>query len=288
MKRPVVILVIIIAVFAAFAASMGIFSSGGPGRTEFVSVHGETVILHGDGIYKNMSADVAPQGIAQDYVTLFIAVPLLLISLFLARGGSVRYRLLLAGVLGYFFVTYLFYLMMGMYNNLFLIYALLLCSGFFALSITMLQLNTEPLQNLFNKKAPVKASGGFLIFNAAAIALLWLGVVVPPLIKGITPPEVQHYTTLVVQGLDLGLLLPVAFVSGILIIKKHPSGYLLVPVYYIFLSLLMTALTAKIIAMWMLGVNVIPAVFIIPVFNITAIFFSVALLKNIKQDKTKP
>lgn len=36
------------------------------------------------------------------------------------------------------------------------------------------------------------------------IGSLWLGVVVPPLVDGsIYPKELQHYTTLVVQGFDL-------------------------------------------------------------------------------------
>jgi hypothetical protein len=44
----------------------------------------------------------------------------------------------------------------------------------------------------------------------------------------------------------------------------------------------MTALTAKVIAMAMLGQNVIPAVFIIPVFNLAAIGFAVATFRNIR------
>src|SRR5690606_11461775 len=93
-KKPITLLVLIISVLAVLAAGTGIYS-----------------------------AEVAPQGIAQDYVTLFPGLPFLWISLAWARKGSLRGRFLLAGVLGYFFVTYLFYLMMGMYNALFLVYA---------------------------------------------------------------------------------------------------------------------------------------------------------------------
>jgi hypothetical protein len=102
---------------------------------------------------------------------------------------------------------------------------------------------------LFSRKLPYRFIGGFIVFNAVAVGLLWLSVVVPPLLQGTIPVQVEHYTTLIVQGLDLGILLPAAFLSGVLLIKRRPHGYPLAPVYIIFLSLIMTALSAKIIAM---------------------------------------
>jgi len=113
--------------------------------------------------------------------------------------------------------------------------------------------------------------------------MLWLSIVIPPLIDGtIYPESLQHFTTLIVQGFDLGLLLPIAFISGVLLIKRKPFGYLFGTAYIGFLSILMTALTAKIIAMSMHGVNVIPAVFIIPTFNIITMFSLYLMIKNIK------
>lgn len=282
-QQSVTTLSVIIILLSVFAASMGIFSSGGPGPSEIETVRGTTVTLYGQGIYQDMSAEVAPQGIAQDYITLFVAVPLLIGALFWARKGSLQGRFLLAGTLAYFLVTYLFYLVMGMYNLLFLAYVVLLSVSFFAFAQVLLSFNLENLREEFEDSLPVKFSGGFLIFNSLAIALMWLGVVLPPLVDGtIVPPEVEHYTTLIVQGLDLSLLLPLSYVSGLLFIRRRPMGYLLAPVYLIFLSLLMTALTAKIVAMGMLGQSIFPAIFIIPAFALVAIACSVNVLKKIK------
>ncbi len=276
------ILVVCIAVAAIMAASIGIFSTGGPGPHDFTSIHGKTVKIYGKGIYQNMSAEMAPQGIAQDYVTLFIAVPLLIVSLLITLKGSLKARFLLSGVLGYFLVTYMFYLAMAVFGPLFLVYAFLFGTSFFALSLSLISIGVDNIPASFRPSTPVRFSGGFLVFNAIAIALLWLSIVVPPLLDGsIYPPSVEHFTTLIVQGFDLGLLLPLAAVSGILLIRKRPWGFLLGPVYLIFLSLLMTALVAKIIAMGLLGYNVIPAVFIIPVFAIVSMFCSYQLLSNI-------
>ncbi|WP_028309068.1 hypothetical protein [Desulfitibacter alkalitolerans] len=285
--RTVTILVIIITIFGLGAAAAGIFSAGGPGEYEYISIRGETVTIYGKGIYQHMSAEVAPQGIAQDFVTLFIGIPMLLLSLYFARKGSIKGRILLAGTLGYFLVTYLFYLVMAMYNYLYLVYVLLLSASFFGFMLTLMSFNVENLKHYFDNKLPVKLIGGFLIFNSLCIALLWLQVVVPPLLTGSMPVQVEHYTTLIVQGLDLALLLPLAFIAGVLIIRKAPMGYLMASVYLVFLSILMTALVAKIIAMKLLGLNVFPVIIIIPLINLFTVFCLTICLKNINENIVK-
>lgn len=282
-KKSIITLIFLIGIMAVIASSMGIFSGGVPGSYEYESIRGETVVIYGKGLYRHMSAEVAPQGIAQDYITLFLAIPILFLSLYSALKGSLKARFVLAGTLGYFLVTYLFYLVMAMYNVLFLVYVILLGASFFAFSLVMFSFNLQQLSGRFHRSIPVKPTGGFLIFNSLAIGLLWLGVVVPPLLDGsIIPAETEHYTTLIVQGLDLSILLPLAFISGVLFVRKKPMGYLLAPVYFIFLSLMMLALTAKVIAMGMLGQNIIPVIFIIPLFAMLSITCAVVILKNIK------
>jgi len=282
-QKPVTILVILIAAIAALTTSFGIFSSEGPGPYSYESIRGKTVEIYGRGIYQHMSADVAIQGIAQDYVTLIIAIPLLLISLIGYRRNSLKSRFLLAGTLGYFWVTFLFYTAMGMYNIMFLGYVSLLCFSSCGLIMMLLSFDVAQLEHHFTAKTPAKFVGGFLIFNAIMIALLWLSVVVPPLIDGTIYPEaLQHYTTLIVQGFDLGLLLPLSFVSGLLLFKRTAMGYLSGTVYIVFLSILMTALTAKLIAMALNNVPVIPAIFIIPTFNLITILCAGLMLKNLQ------
>lgn len=275
-------LIILIAVFSTIAAISGIGTNDGPGNYEFKSINNQAVTIYGKGLYEHMSADVAIQGIAQDYITLFIAVPLLLIALFWSGKNSLRSKLFLAGVLNYFFLTYLFYMNMAMYNKLFLIYILLVSTSFFAFVLTLLSIDVKTISQHFNPRTPTKAIGFFLVILASMIALLWLSIIVPPLIDGtIIPESVEHYTTLTVQGFDLSIFLPIAFVSGLLLIKKQPFGFLMASVTLILLSLLMSALVAKIIAMAMSKVNVVPAVYIIPCFLVLSILCGTVLLKNI-------
>lgn len=283
-KRTVTVLSLIIILLAGIAASTGIFSSGGLGSYEIETVRGDSVTVYGKGIYQHMSEEVAPQGIAQDYVTLFVGIPLLIIALIWARKDSLKGRFLLAGVLGYFLVTYLFYLLMAMYNALFMVYVILLGASFFAFVLTLFSFDLKALPDCFPESIPRNFIGGFLIFNSIAIGLMWLSVVIPPLFDGtIIPQQVEHYTTLTVQGLDLALLLPLAYLTGWLFIKQKPMGYLLSPVYIIFLSILMLALTAKIIAMGLIGEAMMPAILIIPSFGVVAIACSGLLIRKIRE-----
>lgn len=168
-----------------------------------------------------------------------------------------------------------------MYNKLFLVYVGLLSTSFYSFIITLLSFNINKLYQTFKPFTAHRVTGAFLIFVAIAIALLWLSIIVPPLLNGaVFPKEVEHYTTLIVQGFDLGLLLPGALICGVLWLKKKPLGYLLAPIYFVFLSVLMTALTAKVIAMGMLGYNIIPVVFIIPTFNLITVASTIYILRS--------
>jgi hypothetical protein len=284
-KNTITILCISIALLSVFATSKGIFSDEDKEPKTITSVRGHVVKLYGKGIYHHMSAEVAPQGIAQDIITLFIAIPLLLISLASYRKGSLRGKVILTGSLAYFLVTYLFFTMMAMYNQMFLAWVILLSLSFHAfylafesIGIVELQLNTKP-------RHPVRFVGGFLMFCAVSIGLLWLSIVIPPAMEGTVPLQTEHYTTLVVQALDLSIALPVAFIGGLMLYKKKPFGYKLAAVYTVFLSILMTALSAKVIAMALLGYNVIPVIFIIPAFNILSAICAVLSIRNIHQQK---
>ena len=211
-KKIINTLVILIGILSGIASSIGIFSNRNEGAREIISVRGQKVMLYGKGAYHHMSAGIAPQGIAQDVITLFIAIPLLFFSLKLYNKGSARGTILLAGTLGYFLVTYLFFTLMAMYNQLFLLWVCILSFSFYGFILVFTSIDHSKIA--FRKELPTGFIGSFLMFSAIAIALLWLSIVIPPLLNHSIPVEVEHYTTLVVQALDLSILLPASFISG--------------------------------------------------------------------------
>src|SRR5687768_13262644 len=101
-SSTITILAVVIIVLSTAATVSGIFPKDGPGKYEYNSIRNKSVTIYGKGLYKHMSAEVAPQGIAQDYITLFAAIPLLIVSLIFAQKGSLKGQYLLAGTLGYF------------------------------------------------------------------------------------------------------------------------------------------------------------------------------------------
>jgi len=285
-KKQITVLIFIICATSLVATLLGIFSNSGQGSYSYKTIRGETIEIYGKGLYRHMSSDVAIQGIAQDYVTLFIGIPLLLFGLFFYRKRKTKAKFLMTGVLLYFFLTYLFYTAMAMYNEMFLAYVLLLSCSLFALILNLISFDYKT--TLFKSDKNIRIAGYFLLVNSILIALLWLSIILPPLLnKSIYPIELQHYTTFIVQGFDLGIFLPLGFISALLALRKNNYGNIFTTIYVVFLSLLMTALTSKVIFMANAGANVVPVIFIMPTIGVFSSILSFQLLRQIKTNETK-
>lgn len=283
-KKTISWLVFCIVVLALIASIIGLFSNQGSGEYEFKSIHGETVNIYGKGIYQYDSVSMVAQGKAQDVVTIVLGIPLLIVSLYLSRKGSLKGRLLLTGTLGYFLYTYMSYVYLWMYNPLFLVYVILMSTSFFAFTLCMMSFNLEKLSLHFSKSMPVKFVGGFQVTFAILLTLLWLGRIIPSLIKGTAPLGLEHYTTLVIQGMDLGFIVPVAFLSGVLVLKRKPLGYLLSSVIIIKGLTMGTAITAMIIGMINAGVKVsIVEIAMFPIVNLIIIYCLILIFKSINE-----
>ena len=285
-KYPITLLVLCIVILSIIVSIYGIFSNDGTGEYQITSFRGEEITIYGKGIYQNDSIALVSQGIPQDIVTLIVGVPLLLISLIFARKGLLKGRLLLTGTLGYFLYTYISYTFLLMYNSFFLIYVALMSASFFAFVLAMLSIDIKELKSSFNPQLPVKLIGGFQIFIGVALLFLWLGRIVPSLINKTIPFGLEHYTTLVIQAMDLGFIVPTAILSGILIIYRSPFGYLLSSVVIIKGITMLTAISAMIIGMAYAGVEMSPIeMALFPMFNLVIIYILYILLKNIDEKK---
>lgn len=264
-------------------ALAGILSNGGNGTFLYKTIRGEMVEIYGRGVYRHMTTDVAVQGIAQDYITLFVAIPLLIISFYYVTKRNLKAKLIFSGVLLYFVLTYLFYIAIALYNELFLIVVATLFCSLFAFILNIISFDFIAVKSFFSNQKTIHRASIFLILIATMMSLLWLSIIIPPMLDGsFYPKQLSHYSTLIVQGYDLGIFLPFAFISGILGLQKNEYAYVLIPTYLIFLTVLMIALVAKILFMAHIGENIIPVIFIIPTILIIAIFFAVKVLKNIK------
>lgn len=280
-KTIINVLVLCILVLALLACLFGLFSSGGNGQYDFKSINNETVKIYGSGIYKNDSISGVAQAKASDFVTLVLGIPLLIASRCFAARGSFRGRLMLTGTLGYFLYTYMSYTFLLTYNPLFIVYVVIMSACLYAFILSLMSFEIDKLPAMFNERLPTKLLGGFQLLVGFSLCVMWCGKIAPTIFKGTIPLGLENYTTLVIQGMDLGIIVPAAFLSGILLIKRKPFGYLLSSVIIIKGVTMLTCISAMIINMALMGVEMsLAEILVFPILNLFAIICLILLLKN--------
>lgn len=285
-NRPITLLVLLILLLSGVASVYGLLAGGeGEGEGIHTSVRGETVTLYGKGLYRDDSVTIAVQARAQDAVTCAVGIPLLSISLRLARMGSLKGKLMMAGTLGYFLYTYTSYTFLAMFNPLFLVYVILMSASLYAFLLALAAIDREKLLRAIKERFPARSTAGFLLFMAAAVAMLWLGKLAP-MLRGDLPEGLEHYATFVIQAMDLGVVVPAAAVAGILLLRRRPWGYLLSVVLMMKMVSMLTALTAMIVMQAVSGIAIGAAESILfPAFNAIAIWYIVLILRGIQEQQ---
>ncbi len=275
-------LIPVIALLALVAAGMGLFYHA-PGDTfEFTNHRGETVTINGRGLYYYDTVSSAAQQQANDLITLVVAVPALLISAWLAFRGSLRGRLVLTGTVGFFLYTYMSMSMLTSYNSLFLVYVALFGLSLYAFILSMLSFDLKSLPGSFSPRLPRGWLAGLMFVLGGFLFLAWMGRIVPPLLQhGV--PVLDNTTTLVIQAMDLALIVPLAILSGVLLLRRSPWGYLLISVALLKGVTLGLAVSTMSINMMLKGVPESPTI-MIPFLVMTAasVVMAIVLLVNVE------
>lgn len=209
-------------------------------------------------IYARETASWAAQGIGQDWVNLLLVVPWLLVSAVLTLRGSRRAVLLLGGGLIYTLYSYVIYAFAVHFNALFLVYCVSLGLSFFALLLLLRALLEEDVRAWYDRRAPVRTAGGLQLAIAVIFAFLWLSEVIPALVQGRAPASLRAggFFTNPVHVLDLSIFLPALAVSGVLMLRRRASGFLLAPLLLGFAVLMATAIAGMIVLMSQRGVAI--------------------------------
>jgi hypothetical protein len=260
---------VVIGVMAVAATVAGIFTANGAHHRTFISLRGETIMLQGGGLYANDSVSAAAQAIGQDVVTLFVAVPLLLVAAWLAGRGSLRGRLLQAGLLWYFGYTYLLMAFGAAYNPFFLLYVGLYSVSIGAFVLALRSIDARWLRAQFSPRFARRTVAWLVIGFGALLTLLWLGRIGPALAAGTPPAGLESYSTLFVQAGDLGLVVPLAVTAGVLLLRRGSIGYLLAGVLLVKGATLGLALLSMMVVMARAGVELVP---------VEAVFFAAVTL----------
>ena len=277
-------LIPLIGILALVAAGTGLFYQTDGQPYPFTSHRGEEVMIYGQGLYAYDTVSSAAQAKANDLVTLVLGLPLLVVSTWQAFRGSLRGRLLLTGTLGFFLYTYVSLAFLVSFNAFFLVYTVLYSLSLFAFILSMMSFDLETLSEKFFERLPRGWIAGLLFLIGAFLLLAWLGRILPPILQDQTP-LLENATTMVIQAMDLGLILPLAVLAGILLLRHSAWGYLLASVA------LMKGMTMG-IAVSAMGINMIlqgapqgtEALIPFLVFTLLMLIMAVILLKNVKGD----
>jgi hypothetical protein len=225
--RAVIRLSLLIAVLACVTAGISLFLPDDGSAFSFITLRGQTVEMYGQGIYRYDTLFSGAGFRGQDVVTLFLGVPLLLLTVVYYRRSSLRGALLLIGMLSYFLYAYASMAFSAAYNSLFLLYVALFSASFFGLVITVLSIDLQGLASHFSDRFPRRAPAALMFASGGVTLVVWLSPLVQALVQGSPPKLLDSYTTMVTYALDLAVITPAAFLAGMLILRRRPLGYLL-------------------------------------------------------------
>ena len=183
-------------------------------------------MINNQGLYYFDTVSSAAQMQGNDLVTLLVGLPLLIISAIAAFKGSLRWRFMLAGTLGFFLYTYMSMATLASFNSLFLIYVAIFSLSLFTFILVLMSFDLNTLPSHFSPSLPRGWISALMFLVAGFLTLAWLERILSPLINQKTP-MLENTTTLIIQFMDLGLIVPLAFISGVQLLRKSGWGYLL-------------------------------------------------------------
>jgi hypothetical protein len=158
-----------------------------------------------------------------DWVTLAIAVPLFVIGLVRATGGSVRGLLLWLGLIGYAVYNYAFYLFGAALNAFFPLYVAALVLAVVVLIIVLSSTDVSRAAESLRPTTPIRLIGGSLIFIGTGLASVWIAMWAAYVFAG-RPTPVEPEAFKLVAALDLSLMVPALIAGGVLIWRRMPWG----------------------------------------------------------------
>jgi hypothetical protein len=204
------------------------------------------------GAFPEVSTTPALNGVLAEargwsLVTLGLVAPLLALSLVAARRGSLRGRLAWLGTVAYLVYTYLEFAVSPPFTALYLVYVTAFACAIPALVMGAASVDVQALPFLFDDRTPRRTVAVFSLVFAGLLTAAWLRGIVEQTAKGdfgwpVGEAAIGH----VVHALDLGLQVPLAVASGILLLRRRPAGYLVGAIMMINAVCMSAALTAMV------------------------------------------
>lgn len=179
-------------------------------------------------LYRDQTDFVLGAWYANDLVTLFLAIPLLLGAIFFKHKGSVRGHLVWMGMVYFMMYNFAYYLFGAAFNWFFLIYVALFTLAIVALIIGVVETDQESITGKGTNRV-TKIVSGFMVIWSLILSIAWIGQWVDFVRTDMLPALIVQTkgATHLVAALDLSFVIPLAFISGIWLWQNRPWGYVL-------------------------------------------------------------
>lgn len=242
---------VLVALLAGTAAAIGITQRGSGATAEATSILGERYSYAIDGVYAHNAVRVVAEGVGWDAVTLFLAVPALLVAAVFVARGSLRARVAALGLFGYLAYQYLMYAMFWAVGPLFPLFVVLYPAALLGIAWIVGTLDTRALAAAVGPGFPRRTLAVFAAVMSAMLVVMW----VPRIAAGIAGDPVGANLlgtpTLTVQALDLGLVVPLSLATAVLVWRRHRAGYVLGALFTVKAVTMAGAIVAMLVSAWM-------------------------------------
>jgi len=251
-----------VGLMAGIAAAAGVFLRGSGAFETVTSPRGETYAMATDGVYAYNALRVVAEGVGWDAFTLVVIAPAMLVTALWVRRGSFRGRLVAAGLLGYIAYMYLEYSVTWAFGPLFPMFIAITAVSLFGLVWIGASLAGDDLAGAFDRTYPRRAWAILSLAMAALLTALWAERIIQGL-SGDVSGLLYGETTMTVQALDLGLVVPTAIVTAMLAMRRNAAGMAAAAAFAVTFVAMSAAIGSMLVSAWLAtGVLELPPIVI--------------------------
>lgn len=196
--------------------------------------------IYSPDFYANETLNWQVQSLGQDIIDLVLIAPVLVVTTLLTLKNRAIGFPIWAGIMLYLAYTFAIYSFDVHFNQLFVFYCLILGVSFYAFiyfGYTQLQQkHARFIESIIAKRV----IGIYFIGIAVLFYFLWLSEIVPAIQNNTAPKNLINagLPTNPVHVIDLAIVLPGIFMTGVLLLRNKKLGLVFTPVILVFFILM--------------------------------------------------
>jgi hypothetical protein len=243
----------------AIAAALGVFARGNGSAALVTSPRGELVEMATTGVYANNALAIVAEGVGWDVFTLLVVVPALAVTMFFVARRSFVATLILAGLFGYVLYLHLEYAVTWAFGPLFPLFAGTFAAALVGLIAAAVLAAKMGIRDRFEGAFPRRSWAGLSVGMSLLLVVMWSARIVDGLTASV--PTLHGETTMTVQALDLGLVVPVSIVIAVAAWRRDAVGLAAAAAFSVTFVTMCAAIASMMVSSWIVtGVSALPPI----------------------------